>query len=120
MSHSPLELAGQEIGAYVASFLQIGIMWANPHALFRIVKRVDPLLLLANVLLLGCVAFLPPPTRLVAEHASGGDARTAMLLYGATLTGCAVAFNLISRHTVRAGLLADGVDSGFRHDGDIR
>ncbi len=111
--------AGPEIGAYAASFLQIGIMWANHHALFRIVDRVDQLLL-ANLLLLGFVAFLPLPTRLVAQHTSGADARTAMLLYGATLTGCALAFNLIWRHTVRAGLLADGVDPGFRRDVDIR
>ncbi len=112
--------AGPEIGAYAASFLQIGIMWANHHALFRIVDRVDQLLLLANLLLLGFVAFLPLPTRLVAEHTSGADARTAMLLYGATLTGCAVAFNLIWRHTMRRGLLADGVDPEFRRDVDIR
>ncbi|MEJ7744234.1 MAG: TMEM175 family protein [Nocardioidaceae bacterium] len=104
--------AGPEVGAYAASFLQIGIMWANHHALFRIVDRVDQLLLLANLLLLGFVAFLPLPTRLVAQHTSGGDARTAMLLYGATLTGCALAFNLIWRHTARRGLLVDGVDPG--------
>jgi uncharacterized membrane protein len=86
-----------EIVAYSASFLQIGIMWANHHSLFRVVDRVDQLLLLANLLLLGCVSFLPLPTRLVAEHTTGADARTAMLLYGATLTGCSVAFNLIWR-----------------------
>lgn len=40
----------------------------------------------------------------------GPTARTAMLLYGATLTGCALAFNLIWRHSVRRGLLAAGVD----------
>ena len=74
-----------EIGAYVASFLQIGIMWANHHALFRLIDRVDQLLLLFNLLLLGFVSFLPLPTRLVAEHTSGADARTAVLLYGGTL-----------------------------------
>lgn len=63
--------AAPEVVAYAASFLQIGIMWANHHALFRIVARVDQLLLLANLLLLGFVAFLPLPTRLVAEHTSG-------------------------------------------------
>jgi len=112
--------AGPEIGAYAASFLQIGIMWANHHALFRVVARVDQLLLLANLLLLGFVAFLPLPTRLVAQHTSGGDARTAMLLYGATLTGCALAFNLIWRLTGRRYLLVDGVDPAFRRDVDIR
>jgi uncharacterized membrane protein len=107
------------IGAYAASFLQIGIMWANHHALFRVVDRVDQLLLLANLLLLGCVSFLPFPTTLVAEHTSGPDARTAMLLYGGTLTACAVTFNLIWWHASRR-LLTAGVSDAFRRDVSIR
>jgi uncharacterized membrane protein len=90
-----------EVLAYAASFLQIGIMWANHHTLFRIVERVDQLLLLANLRLLGFIAFLPLPTRLIAQHTSGDDGRTAMLLYGATLTGCALHFNLIWQRAVR-------------------
>lgn len=109
-----------EIGAYAASFLQIGIIWANHHALFRLVNRVDQLLLLLNLLLLGCVAFLPLPTRLVAEHTTGYDARTAVLLYGGTLTASAVVFNLIWRHVVRGGLLVDGVHPAFVRDVDVR
>jgi uncharacterized membrane protein len=94
-----------QIMAYAASFLQIGIIWANHHALFRVVDRVDQKLLLLNLLLLGTVAFLPLPTRLVAEHTSGADARTAVLLYGGTLTATGVVYNIIWRHLVRAGLL---------------
>jgi uncharacterized membrane protein len=109
-----------EIGAYAASFLQIGIMWANHHALFRLVDRVDQLLLLFNLLLLGCVSFLPLPTRLVAEHTSGPDARTAVLLYGGTLTANAIAFNLIWRRVVRMGLLVDSVHPAFVRDVNIR
>lgn len=105
--------------AYAASFLQVGIMWANHHALFRVVDRADQLLLLANLLLLGCISFLPFPTSLVAEHTSGPDARTAMLLYGGTLTACAVAFNLIWRHANRR-LLIPGISDAFRHDVGIR
>jgi uncharacterized membrane protein len=108
-----------EVAAYAASFLQIGIMWANHHALFRVVDRVDQVLLLANLMLLGCVSFLPFPTRLVAEYTTGPDARTAMLLYGATLTACALAFNLIWRHSSRR-LLAPGVSDAFRRDVGIR
>ncbi len=37
-----------EIVAFAASFLQIGIMWANHHALFRLVGRVDQILLLCT------------------------------------------------------------------------
>jgi uncharacterized membrane protein len=34
-------------------------MWANHHALFRLIDRVDQLLLLLfSLLLLGCVSFL--------------------------------------------------------------
>jgi uncharacterized membrane protein len=109
-----------EIGAYAASFLQIGIMWANHHALFRLVDRADQLLMLANLVLLACVSFLPLPTRLVAEHTSGADARTAVLLYGGTLTANAIAFNLIWRRVSHAGLLVDGVQPAFIRDVDVR
>ncbi|HEV7654636.1 MAG TPA: TMEM175 family protein [Mycobacteriales bacterium] len=109
-----------EIGAYGASFLQIGIMWSNHHALFRMIDRVDQLLLLFNLALLACVSFLPLPTRLVAEHTEGGDARTAVLLYGGTLAANAVAFNLVWRRAVRANLLVEGVSRAFVRDVDIR
>jgi uncharacterized membrane protein len=109
-----------EIGAYVVSFLQIGIMWANHHALFRLIGRVDQLLLLFNLLLLGCVSFLPLPTRLVAEHTTGADARTAVLLYGGTLTANAIAFNLIWWRAVRAGLLVDNALPAFVRDVSVR
>ncbi len=117
---SALHDALPQIIAYAATFLQIGIMWANHHALFRIVARVNQVLLLANLLLLGFVAFLPFPTRLVAEHTTGSDGRTAMLLYGGTLVACAVAFNLIWRLATRQGLLVEGVDPRFAHDVDVR
>ena len=109
-----------QIGAYAASFLQIGIMWANHHALFRVVDRVDPVLMLLNLALLGCVSFIPLPTRLVAEHTAGADARTAMLLYGGTLTVIALVFNLIWWYLHREGLLVAGLTSGFVRDVDIR
>jgi uncharacterized membrane protein len=48
-----------------------------------VVNRVDQLMLMLNLLLLGFVAFVPLPTSLVAEHTAGADARTASLLYGA-------------------------------------
>ncbi|TDP93998.1 TMEM175 family protein [Labedaea rhizosphaerae] len=109
-----------QIVAYAASFLQIGIMWANHHALFRTVRQVDQILLLANLLLLGFVSFLPLPTRLVAEHTAGADGRTAMLLYGGTLTACAVMFNAIWWRLERAGLLLESIDAAFRRDVGIR
>jgi uncharacterized membrane protein len=79
--------------AYAASFLTIGIMWVNHHLVFRQFARVDRPLLLLNILLLMLIAFVPFPTRVVADHARLGDDRqAAAFLYGITMTMTAIAF----------------------------
>jgi uncharacterized membrane protein len=79
--------------AYAVSFLTIGIMWVNHHAVFRHFERVDRPLLLLNILLLMCISFTPFPTRVVAEHAqNGNDRQAAALLYGITMTCTAICF----------------------------
>jgi TMEM175 potassium channel family protein len=79
--------------AYSVSFLTIGIMWVNHHAVFRQFARVDRPLLLLNILLLMLIAFVPFPTRVVAEHAKSADDRqAAALLYGTTMTITAILF----------------------------
>ena len=92
--------------AYAVSFLTIGIMWVNHHAVFRQFARVDRPLLLLNVLLLMMIAFVPFPTRVVADHAqSPGDRQAAALLYGSTMTITAILFFAVwfygSRHVLR-------------------
>ena len=48
---------------YVISFVTIGIMWANHHSMFRLIDRSTHGLVVANLLLLLCVSFVPfPPT----------------------------------------------------------
>ena len=79
--------------AYGVSFLTIGIMWANHHDLFRQIGRTDRTLVLLNLMLLMLIAFIPFPTRVVAEFARSGDERrAAALLYGITLTTTAIFF----------------------------
>lgn len=79
--------------AYSVSFLTIGIMWVNHHAVFRQFAHVDRPLLLLNILLLMLIAFVPFPTRIVAEHArSADDRQAAALLYGTTMTITAILF----------------------------
>ena len=92
--------------AYAVSFLTIGIMWVNHHAVFRQFAHVDRPLLLLNVLLLMLIAFVPFPTRVVAEHArSADDRQAAALLYGTTMTITAILFFCVwiygSRHLLR-------------------
>ena len=80
---------------YVVSFVTIGIMWMNHHTVMSLVERVDRRFLLANLGLLMCIAFVPFPTRLMAEHIRGEGAESAALAYGFTLTATAVFFNTV-------------------------
>ena len=92
LAHQLLDLWPAYV-AYAVSFLTIGIMWVNHHAVFRQFARVDRPLLLLNVLLLMLIAFVPFPTRVVADHARSADDReAAALLYGSTMTITAILF----------------------------
>jgi uncharacterized membrane protein len=79
--------------AYAVSFLTIGIMWVNHHTVFEQVGRVDRRFLFLNVGLLMCIAFVPFPTRLIAEHIRGRGAEAAALAYGFTFTTTAVFYS---------------------------
>ena len=81
--------------AYAVSFLTIGIMWVNHHGVFSQIDKVDRTFLMINVVFLMFVAFVPFPTRLVAENIHGGDLEAAALTYGFTLTSTAVAYNAL-------------------------
>ncbi len=81
--------------AYAISFVTIGIMWVNHHRLIRQLERIDERFLFLNLGLLACIAFVPFPTRIVAEFVRGEDGLAAALLYGITLTVTAFFFNAV-------------------------
>ena len=94
--------------AYAISFLTVGIMWVNHHTIFRHFERVDRPLLFLNIALLLLIAFVPFPTRVVAEFVrSDADRRAAALLYGTTLTTTAVFFFAVWWYGSRRLLRAD-------------
>jgi uncharacterized membrane protein len=70
--------------AYVTSFVTIGIIWMNHHHTVSLLGRTNRTMLFINNLLLLTIAFLPFPTRLVAEHLRSAGAKPAALAYGAT------------------------------------
>ena len=80
---------------YAVSFLTIGIIWVNHHGLMTQIDHSDRIFLFLNVFLLMVVAFIPSPTRLVAEHIRDEGATAAAVAYGVTLTATAVMFNLV-------------------------
>jgi uncharacterized membrane protein len=72
--------------AYVVSFLTIGAAWLAHTSLTDRLTRSDPIFLQINLLVLLVVAFLPFPTRLVADALHNTDAeRVAVTVYGLTL-----------------------------------
>jgi uncharacterized membrane protein len=95
---------------YVLSFLVIGVMWANHHSLFEYIRSADRAIILANLLLLMGVAFLPFPTAVLANHlADPGTRSLATALYGATLVFTSFSFNLLWWTGRQRGALGDKI-----------
>jgi uncharacterized membrane protein len=97
--------------AYAVSFLVIGVIWVNHHTILHLVDHTDRTFLFVNVFFLLAIAFLPFPTRVIADHLRGGEARTATILYGVTSIAMAVGFQAVWFYASRWGrLLAVNAD----------
>lgn len=91
--HSSAELGRALLGlwpsyfAYAISFVVIGAIWINHHAMFDHIVRTDHNLLLLNTLHLMFIAFLPFPTAVLAQALhTGFNEPVATSFYGGTLT----------------------------------
>ena len=118
-----LECSWPSYVAYVVSFLTIGIIWVNHHTVMDQIDHADRTFLMITVGFLMVVAFIPFPTRLVAENIQGDGARAATVAYGITLTLTAVLFNAIWFYAARgrtAAALGCGSGNGPRHLEDLR
>ena len=81
---------------YATSFLTIGGLWLAHHGIFRRLRFANNLVMRINVLLLMVVAFLPYPTKLVAEAIRDQSAeRTAAIFYGACLLAIALLYSAL-------------------------
>jgi TMEM175 potassium channel family protein len=101
--------------AYVVSFLTIGIVWLNHHALFTRVGGSDRTLMFVNLLLLMAVSFIPFPTGILATYMKAGhDQHAAAALYAGTWLAVGACFTTLVRYTRRADLLAQHVSEEAR------
>jgi uncharacterized membrane protein len=100
-----------QYAAYAVSFVTIGIMWVNHHTIMRHVDRVDRVFLFLNLGLLLGTAFVPFPTRVLAEFVRTDDGTAAAVLYGVTLTTTALFFMALWLYASVGGrLLAPDAD----------
>jgi uncharacterized membrane protein len=96
---------------YVISFLVIGIMWANHHGIFRLIDRTSHGLVVANLLLLMCIAFIPFPTTVLADNlrTGGHDQHVATIFYNGVFTLTAAFYNVLWQTAARHNrLIAKG------------
>jgi uncharacterized membrane protein len=103
--------------AYVTSFLAVGVVWLNHHAVFRRIVFVDRGLHWANLGILFTTALLPFPTAIVSHAIQIGhrdDGRTAIALYaflgGLMCVSWVFFFQYLVRHP---GLVEAGAEVRF-------
>ena len=85
--------------AYVTSFLTIGIIWINHHAMISRLRVADRTILGLNLLLLMSIAVLPFATALMAAYLKETSGQhLAAAVYAGAFTVMAVFFTILQRH----------------------
>ncbi|MFE9690347.1 TMEM175 family protein [Micromonospora sp. NPDC005806] len=110
--------------AFVVSFIYIGVLWLNHHALLRLVRGTTLALSWINICILFGVVIIPFPTAVLASAPVDGDTddlRVAVVMYAlaAALMSAPwlVFFAYLRRHpTLRAGQ----IDQGHVHAQEAR
>jgi uncharacterized membrane protein len=80
------------IVTYGTSFIVIGVIWLNHHALFHFVKRVDRVSLTINLFLLMCIAFIPCSTAILGTNR---QYPVIVAFYGFSLSITGFIYNLL-------------------------
>jgi uncharacterized membrane protein len=85
--------------AYAISFITIGIIWVNHHAMIGRLREADHTILLLNLVLLLTIGVLPFATDLMASYlrAAHGEHLAAAIYAGAFLL-MGIAFATLNRH----------------------
>jgi TMEM175 potassium channel family protein len=87
--------------AYVTSFITIGIIWINHHAMISRLARADHPILILNLVLLLTVAVIPFGTSLLAAYLKQGQGdNLAAAIYGGILLAMAIAFSAVHRQVL--------------------
>jgi uncharacterized membrane protein len=88
---------------YAVSFLVIGMIWMNHHAVFRMVRRVDNTAMVLNLAFLGLIVFIPFPTQTLATYLAAypqqGDFVAAF--YGLILAAATLVLAILWHHLER-------------------
>ena len=103
--------------AYGVSFLTIGIIWINHHAMLRRIKAIDHEILILNLLRLLCVGLLPFTTALMAAYLKESEGETlAAAIYAGSFLLMSVVFAAMNWTILfrKDHLLARPIDAATR------
>jgi len=100
--------AGLGLLTYVLSFVYVGIYWSNHHHLFRLVDRVDGLVLWTNLMLLFFLSLYPFTTAWMDQTRL--EHQTPVVVYGVNLLLAAVSYYVLELSIFHA----NGPDSRAR------
>ena len=98
--------------AYAVSFLTIGIIWVNHHAMISRLRETDHVIMILNLLLLMTIAILPCATALLASYLIAPDGHDgAAAVYAGSFLLMAIAFGALNRHVLmrKAHLLRENL-----------
>ncbi len=96
-----------KVGAFVVSFLVLGIYWMGHHTQFHFMSGVNRVVLWLNILFFMFVSLIPFTTRLVGHYGTVGF---SMWIYAGNLVMISLVLLAHWRYVVRAGLLKDAAD----------
>jgi len=91
-------LLGQwpQLVTYAASFLTVGVVWVNHHAIFRGLRSVDRTIQFINLVLLLTVVLVPYPTEVLGRYLnSGANGSVAAAFYAVVMTAMSVSFQVL-------------------------
>ena len=103
--------------AYLLSFGVIGLYWLAHWRRFHWVERSDGRLATLNLLLLGCVAFIPFPTALMGAH---GDRPIVVVIYAVSVSLPGILGPASWIYATRAGLARPGISAAVVRFGAMR
>jgi uncharacterized membrane protein len=85
--------------AYVTSFVTIGIIWVNHHAMIGRLREADHAILMLNLVLLMTIVVLPFSTNLLTTYLRQGHGEhVAAGVYAGSFLLMSIAFAALNRH----------------------
>ena len=81
--------------AYIISFVNVLLAWIGHHSLFKLLRKTNNFVMLANGLLLMLIALVPFPTKTLGAFLLSGGLKAAVVFYTGYFVLISLAFRLL-------------------------